>query len=688
MLARHYRKVGDIFKDDIRDVLPKDVGITREESAIVNRTLKFHYRERVDGQSQRILRTTQKNIEQAIGRAQRDHPTASRGQIAGVAAANLERILAGRSHGISIYETQWSAEFAKLVEAAVLLGDETDLELKAAGEKKIKIWDSLGDSRVRVGAFNHLRADGQARLPDKPFNVSGEALLFPGDISLGASQGNIQRCRCSAYYDRVAIAKIRKGRVKREDIGAIAPARAQRFSQNILDGFADGALVEAGNLAEIARLEGKIIEKQLRFERFTKNLEKAQIKGNVEKIAQIEKRLGEIKRRTERLVKMHPSSTFTIQGRKFGIDITDITRLPPFIRQKTFAPPPKLKKTRLPKVTKSAPKKASTKRVVKSPDNLDDVLVMPDPEETKKRLSAALRKAGNRDEDIIAWIDAAERGNRGAQLKLRDSFGIEPPNGRWKFNHFETSLGKSISAARKEMQSLGIDLRSINTQSTQVDTALEQVKEGLKKLNALNDVKPVALAEDAVSGLTSGSFTKTGPLMKRRFEDRIRKTYKELTDEGMVAGNLIQSSHHKIRYQVQRNIRPTANRFQNVTTYGLNDDAGALAHELGHHLEYANDAVSGRINEFLKVRIAQAKTKGQKITKIAGGNNGHGYKDGFFNDYVGRMPEHTGTPELLQGHTEVLSMGIESLFNRSRFKTMIAKDPEHIEMLWAILRGY
>ncbi|KKN52121.1 hypothetical protein LCGC14_0615950 [marine sediment metagenome] len=233
MLAPHYRKVGNIFKDDIRGVLPKAVGITREESAIVNRTLSFHYGERVDDQSQRILRTTQKNIEQAIGRAQRDHPTASRGQVAGVAGANLERMLAGRSHGISIYETQWSAEFAKLVEAAVLLGDETDLELKAAGEKKIKIWDSLGDSRVRVGAFNHLRADGQARLPDKPFDVSGEKLLFPGDLSLGASQGNIQRCRCSAYYDRVAIAKIRKGRVKREDLGAIAPEGAETVGATI-----------------------------------------------------------------------------------------------------------------------------------------------------------------------------------------------------------------------------------------------------------------------------------------------------------------------------------------------------------------------------------------------------------------------------------------------------------------------
>jgi len=32
---------------------------------------------------------------------------------------------------------------------------------------------------------------------DKPFIVSGEPLMFPGDGSKGASPGNLINCRCS-----------------------------------------------------------------------------------------------------------------------------------------------------------------------------------------------------------------------------------------------------------------------------------------------------------------------------------------------------------------------------------------------------------------------------------------------------------------------------------------------------------
>lgn len=45
--------------------------------------------------------------------------------------------------------------------------------------------------------FDHLQMDGVAVPQDEPFIVDGEKLMFPGDISMGASAGNVINCRCT-----------------------------------------------------------------------------------------------------------------------------------------------------------------------------------------------------------------------------------------------------------------------------------------------------------------------------------------------------------------------------------------------------------------------------------------------------------------------------------------------------------
>ena len=58
-----------------------------------------------------------------------------------------------------------------------------------------KVWISALDERTREGKFNHLEMN-QKRVPlDKPFNVSDEKLMFPGDPK--GSAGNVINCRCS-----------------------------------------------------------------------------------------------------------------------------------------------------------------------------------------------------------------------------------------------------------------------------------------------------------------------------------------------------------------------------------------------------------------------------------------------------------------------------------------------------------
>jgi len=59
--------------------------------------------------------------------------------------------------------------------------------------------------RVWMSAFaaesrsEHMAANGQAVKMDEPFIVGGDSLLFPGDVSLGASAGNTINCLCSMF---------------------------------------------------------------------------------------------------------------------------------------------------------------------------------------------------------------------------------------------------------------------------------------------------------------------------------------------------------------------------------------------------------------------------------------------------------------------------------------------------------
>lgn len=68
-------------------------------------------------------------------------------------------------------------------------------ELESKGVIVSKRWIATHDSRTRHW---HKDADGQTVDNDKPFEVGGEYLMFPGDSSMGASGWNIYNCRCSS----------------------------------------------------------------------------------------------------------------------------------------------------------------------------------------------------------------------------------------------------------------------------------------------------------------------------------------------------------------------------------------------------------------------------------------------------------------------------------------------------------
>lgn len=183
-------------------------------------------------QSQRIDKTTNKYLRRSIELARAE--LAESGDILpSIATINLiaANIMRGynksRVGGISVFETQALtekirseltdiateqmniaifeenqilaqeaadlAESIRLQEIADGVGEIPQGELFLALKLLEKTWVTMGDSRVRIW---HQQANFQTVPVGEPFIVHGESLMYPGDMSLGASLDNVSGCRC------------------------------------------------------------------------------------------------------------------------------------------------------------------------------------------------------------------------------------------------------------------------------------------------------------------------------------------------------------------------------------------------------------------------------------------------------------------------------------------------------------
>lgn len=198
LLLRHYNRIGDQFTKAItQQIFQRSIVISE------------HYTVRSVKQSRAITVVTQKHAQEAldVARAQ----ALAEGLAGNVAVTELEiatnaggifaRRLNGRETGLVMFETNWSAEAAKLTQVELIAGEAPSI---VGGSNRpsnmIKSWANLGDSLVRTSPQSHLAAE-QTVPANKPFIVGGEKLKFPGDLSLGASLSNVINCRCSAIYE-------------------------------------------------------------------------------------------------------------------------------------------------------------------------------------------------------------------------------------------------------------------------------------------------------------------------------------------------------------------------------------------------------------------------------------------------------------------------------------------------------
>lgn len=158
--------------------------------------------------SQARLQKTEEQLIDSVGRA-RNKLLASTGKqptnsnIAREARKIFLKKQKSRVEAIAESEIQKAAETAKEFEREnyrSIRNNSTSRDLGIEDSIVEPIWVTQADNLVRDGdgrGFNHLNADGQRR-SNGVFIVSGERLKHPGDTTLGASIGNVARCRCSA----------------------------------------------------------------------------------------------------------------------------------------------------------------------------------------------------------------------------------------------------------------------------------------------------------------------------------------------------------------------------------------------------------------------------------------------------------------------------------------------------------
>jgi hypothetical protein len=155
---------------------------------------------------------------------------------------------------------------------------------------------------------------------------------------------------------------------------------------------------------------------------------------------------------------------------------------------------------------------------------------------------------------------------------------------------------------------------------------------------------------------------------------------------GYVHRDLIEGTglFQTLGWEVDALYRGNANERDNMIRLDEYASVRVAVHEFGHFLAFRNPNVNSRFVDFYNY-----KTEGVKPRKLPRHEKWEWFKiprgkKAFFDDYAGHMYEIGGK----QKDTELMSLGLDALEDKKQFYKLLTKDPEHLALVLASIRGY
>lgn len=196
ILREHYRKVAKAFNREVVNetkLFNLQLELKQEQQLIDNEIIDYITNHSI-AQSAIILNTTRKEMQEILSKVLINSAIAetplSQLQIGNELKRQFVNRTGGRVDTIAITETNATAERVKLIERNALAQT-----VRQTGQVLTDTWNTTLDEKTRPA---HVAADRQEVTHGRPFIVGGEQMMFPGDMSLGASLSNTINCRCSA----------------------------------------------------------------------------------------------------------------------------------------------------------------------------------------------------------------------------------------------------------------------------------------------------------------------------------------------------------------------------------------------------------------------------------------------------------------------------------------------------------
>jgi hypothetical protein len=286
-----------------------------------------------------------------------------------------------------------------------------------------------------------------------------------------------------------------------------------------------------------------------------------------------------------------------------------------------------------------------------------------------------LWKAFGEDKDWIKGgkINSPERARQYAALDLKAITGKTPA--QWSDEFARLQMAEGTVAMRKAYDGIKLTMRNaLKERGLITDTKLRS--EIIRNSANVKIANPVGFKK---SGKTYSKIDK--------YElDDLKATVVKALDDALdyIPDDLLKNGYIKdIKWQTSpKSKRAYAYSVDNTVMLPPESGARAVFHEFAHHLEYRNQLISDRTENWLTMR-----GKGLTPTEMYGSGE-WGIGDKFYEHYVGSTSYGSGSEaSFYYAHTEAVSMGFQTLGDYASFARMVDLDPGHLEHLWSLLMG-